>query len=69
MEVHIEGSGEKVQPPSKSLFLSWIKAAQDKIEANPTITKKSFLIAGISNTLGGFEDQIIRSELAYQEVK
>ena len=63
-----EKGNAKIQPPSKSLILEWIKAAQDKLESNPVITKKSFLIAGISNALGGYEDELTRNESACQEV-
>lgn len=63
-----EKGNEKIQPPSKSLILEWIKAAQDKLESNPVIAKKSFLIAGISNALGGHENELIRNETACQEV-
>lgn len=54
-----EKGNEKIQPPSKSLILEWIKAAQDKLESNLVIAKKSFLIAGISNALGGHENELI----------
>ena len=68
MHTQSERSDVKKPPPPKSLLLTWIKAAQDMIEANQIIAKKSFLIAGLSDALGGHEDKMIRNNLTFKEV-
>ena len=55
----------KIKPPPKSNLLEWIKAAQEKIESKGTIVKKSFMVAGITNS----ETEMVRSDEVYQEVQ
>ena len=52
---------EKIKPPTKQHIVDWIDQANKKIHRNATIVKKSFVVTGLSNALGGHEDDQIRS--------
>ena len=45
----------KVRCPPKEAVIEWILQAQQKIEERSMIIKKSFLVAGITNTIGSSE--------------
>ena len=50
-------SDGKIKPPTKQLLVDWIEA-NGRIDFNTTIAKKSFLVTGISNALGGDENHL-----------
>ena len=50
------------------LVLNWIKAANETLYWNKCIIKKSFLVTGLSNALGGHEDHLIRDDRVRQEI-
>ena len=52
LEQSEKGDG-KISPPSKQVIVNWIEDANSKLHSNPTIVKKSFLVTGLSNSLGG----------------
>jgi len=60
-------SMQKIKPPSKLLLLEWIKRAQNIIESKPSIVKKSFLVAGISNASD--EQSYVRDDSTYAEIQ
>ena len=60
---------EKIAPPSKTHVLQWINEAQILLEDNKTIVKKSFLVTGISNALGHFEDDMVRNQQTLDEIE
>ena len=39
------------------------------LDASESIVKKIFLIAGLSNSLGGYEDHLIRNDESRKEVE
>ena len=50
--------------------MSWrITEANSMLDSNVAIVKKSFLVAGLSNALGGYENHLIRDDIARQEVE
>ena len=55
----------KIKPPQKSDLLEWIKTAQTKIESQGTIVKKSFFVAGITNS----EEELVRNDEVYQDIQ
>lgn len=54
--------------PLKQLIVNWIVSANNMIDSNKCIVKKSFLVTGLSNALGGHEDQLIRNDLVRKEI-
>ena len=59
---------EKIKPPTKQHSVDWIDQANEKLHLNATIVKKSFLVTGLSNALGGHEDDQIRNDLVRKEI-
>ena len=59
----------KVQPPPKESLINWILRAQEIIESRDSIIKKSFLVAGIANTMGSSEENLIRDDSTYKEIQ
>lgn len=55
-----ESDTAKIPPPLKQLIVDWVEVANGTLDANPTIVKKAFLVTGLSNSLGGHEDELIR---------
>ena len=47
---------------SKTEIVQWIQAANDCLNAQPDMIKKSFLVCGISNKLDGSENHMIRMQ-------
>ena len=37
-------------------------------DSNRSIVKKAFLINGLSNALGGYENELVRNDLARREI-
>lgn len=62
-------SDGKIQPPTKQHLVDWVIEANEQLDANITIVKKSFLVTGISNALGGYENHLIRNDVARQEIQ
>ena len=60
---------DKIKAPSKQLVLNWIEAANETLKSNKCIIKKSFLVTGLSNALGGHEDHLIRDDRVRQEMR
>ena len=60
---------KKIPPPSKQHLVDWITGANRKIHLNSVIVKKSFLVTGLSNALGGHEDHLIRNDLIREEIQ
>ena len=59
---------EKIKPPTKQHIVDWIDQANEKLHLNAIIVKKSFLVTGLSNALGGHEDDQIRNNLVRTEI-
>ena len=59
----------KVKCPPKEAVIEWILRAQQKIEEKNIIVKKSFLVAGITNTIGRSEEELIRDDPTYREIQ
>lgn len=55
--------------PSKQLIVNWIEEANHMIDSNKCIVKKSFLVTGLSNSLGGYEDELIRNDTTRREIE
>ena len=55
-------SDGKIKPPTKQPLVDWIVEANGKLDSNTTIAKKSFLVTGISNALGGDESHFIHND-------
>ena len=64
-----ENDSTKIPPPSKQLIVKWIEAANNTLDANVCIVKKAFLITGLSSSLGGHEDHLIRNDEARKEIE
>ena len=64
-----EKSDGKISPPSKQVIVNWIEDANSKLHSNSTIVKKSFLVTGLSNSLGGHEDYLIRDDHTRREIE
>lgn len=54
--------------PSKQTIVDWIVEANKILDSNKCIVKKSFLVTGLSNALGGHEDALIRDDLVRKEI-
>lgn len=55
--------GEKVKAATKELVIKWLENACDYISSNRTLIMKSFLVCGISNSLNGSEDSLVREDV------
>ncbi len=60
---------EKIKAPSKQLVLDWIEHANSTLNFNTCIITKSFLVTGLSNALGGHENQLIRDNVVRKEIE
>ena len=56
------GKQGKFTPPTKQHIVDWVAEAVQKLDSNVAIVKKSFLVTGLSNSLGGHEDHLIRND-------
>ena len=56
----------KVKCPPKEAVIEWILRAQEKIEEESMIIKKSFLVAGI---VGSSEEELMRDDSTYREIQ
>ena len=63
-----ENDTAKIPPPPKQLIVDWVEAANGTLDANPTIVKKAFVVTGLSNSLGGHEDELIRNDDVRKEI-
>ena len=62
-------SSGKISPPSKQAIVNWIEEANDKLNSKPCIVKKAFLVTGLSNALGGYEDRLIRNDEMRKDIE
>ena len=60
---------KKIEPPTKQHLVDWITKANMKLHANQVIVIKSFLVTALANALGGYEDSLIRNDVARQEIE
>ncbi len=60
---------ELVKRPSKQLIVDWIEEANTILNSNLSIVKKSFLVTGISNALGGEENELVRNDNIRKEIE
>ena len=60
-------SDQAIKRPTKQLLVNWIEEANEKLDSNLCIVKKAFLVTGLSNALGGQEDQLIRDDKVRKE--
>ncbi len=51
-QVNTNGASQSINKPTKQHLVNWICEANEKLDSNPTIVKKSFLVTGISNVTG-----------------
>lgn len=63
------GKQGKFSPPTKQHIVDWVVEANQKLNSNPTVVKKVFLVTGLSNSLGGHEDHLIRNDSLRQEIE
>ena len=63
-----KGVSKRKRPPKESL-VEWILRAQELIERRNIIIKKTFLVAGITNTIGSSEEELIRDDPTYGEIQ
>lgn len=59
---------QNIKPPTKQHIVDWIDQANELLHVNVTIVKKSFLVTGVSNALGGHEDDQIRNDHVRKEI-
>ena len=57
-----QASNTEIKRPTKQLIVDWIEEANKILASNVCIVKKAFLVAGLSNALGGCEDSMIRDD-------
>ena len=70
VEYMLEHSGDEiVKRPSKQQIVDWVEEANNILNSNLSIVKKSFLVTGISNALGGKEDQLVRDDNVRKEIE
>ncbi len=61
---NLEQNGKKrVTRPSRQLIVNWIEAAWNAIKTKQDLIKKSFIVAGIGNSLGEWNDSVTRNGL------
>ncbi len=58
----------KIAAPSKQTMVDWITAAWLELARNVDVVKKSFLVTGISNALGGYEDKLVHNNELKAEI-
>ncbi len=61
-EGNTPASKMKIPAPSKQTVVDWIVTAWLELAKNVEAVKKSFLVTGISNALGGHEDELVRND-------
>ena len=57
----------KLKPPSKQPVLDWVVAAWKATREKKALIEKSFKVCGISNSLDGSEDHLIRTQVEQPE--
>lgn len=57
---------EEIKPPTKQHLVDWVLKGNQMLDSN---VKKSFLVTGLSNALGGHEDALIRDDQVRQEIE
>ena len=58
----------KIPTAGKQDIINWIKDGCQYLKDNRAMTQKSFIVTGISNALGGYEDNMIRNEELRKEI-
>ena len=61
-------SNQQIKKPTKQHIVDWIEQANSMPSPNSCIVKEAFLVAGLSNILGGDEDSIIRDNTVHKEI-
>ena len=61
-------SDQIIKKPPKQLIVDWVEEANEKLDSNLCIVKKSFLVTGLSNALGKEEDRLIRDDTVRKEI-
>lgn len=56
----LQVSSSKLKTVTKPEIVEWVKAGMDYLQEKPEIVKKSFLVCGITNSLDGTENAMIR---------
>ena len=51
---------DKLTPTTKPVLVQWIKEGLDYLSQKPEMVKKSFLVCGITNSVTGSENHLIR---------
>ena len=70
VEYMLEHSGDEVvKRPSKQQIVDWVEEANNFLNSYLSIVKKYFLVTGISNALGGKEDQLVRDDNVRKEIE
>ena len=57
-----------VKPASKQTMINWIHAAWSHLNSRPDMVRKSFVVTGISQSLDGSEDDIVRNAYVEAEI-
>ena len=58
----------KIPAPSKQTMVEWIVTAWLEMAQKVDAVKKSFLVTGISNALGGYKDELARNDELKAEI-
>ena len=61
-------SDQIIKKPPKQLIVDWVEEANEKLDSNFCIVKKSFLVTGLSNALGKEENRLIRDDTVRKEI-
>ena len=64
-------SNQQIKKPTKQHIVDWIEQANSMPSpnsCNSCIVKEAFLVTGLSNILGGHEDNLIRDNTAHKEI-
>ena len=58
----------KIPAPSKQTMVDWVTTAWLELAEKVDAVKKSFLVTGISNALGGYEDELVQNDELKAEI-
>ncbi len=67
-EGNTPASQMKIPAPLKQMMVDWIVTAWLELAQKVDAVKKSFLVTGISNALGGYEDELVRNDELKAEI-
>ena len=63
-----QNSKDKIPPPTRQLIVNWVENAWINIKSRKDSIAKSFLVTGISNTFGTWEEELIRNDDLRQQI-